>query len=145
MSPPFEGPSSLSPYILFAQQDQPHATVWAYYGQATRKAKLLSCIKQTYIQTNLSLTWTDKFRFSDLAPSGVHYHHRLLCNRPIVAQSTDRCTIGGSVECTAQLANSAMQSPDHANWSSVHNIYTHLTALCPGLPGWTGTRKVYPI
>ena len=23
--------------------------------------------------------------------------------------------------------------------------YTHLTALCPGLPGWAGTKKVKPI
>jgi len=23
--------------------------------------------------------------------------------------------------------------------------HTHLTALCPGLPGWAGTRKVKPI
>ena len=30
---------------------------------------------------------------------------------------------------------------------SVFNYYyyTHLTALCPGLPGWAGTRKVKPI
>ena len=25
------------------------------------------------------------------------------------------------------------------------HTHTHLTALCPGLPGWTGTRKVKPI
>jgi len=25
------------------------------------------------------------------------------------------------------------------------NTYTRLTALCPGLPGWAGTRKVKPI
>ena len=27
----------------------------------------------------------------------------------------------------------------------IHIIYTHLTALFPGLPGWAGTRKVKPI
>jgi len=26
-----------------------------------------------------------------------------------------------------------------------YSNYTHLTALCPGLPGWAGTRKVKPI
>ena len=26
-----------------------------------------------------------------------------------------------------------------------YNYYNHLTALCPGLPGWAGTRKVKPI
>jgi len=25
------------------------------------------------------------------------------------------------------------------------HTHTHLTALCPGLPGWAGTRKVKPI
>ena len=30
------------------------------------------------------------------------------------------------------------------NHTYIH-IYTHLTALCPGLPGWAGTRKVKPI
>ena len=29
--------------------------------------------------------------------------------------------------------------------SEVDNTHTHLTALCPGLPGWAGTRKVKPI
>ena len=32
-------------------------------------------------------------------------------------------------------------------WDVVDHYYTHtrLTALCPGLPGWAGTRKVKPI
>jgi len=32
-------------------------------------------------------------------------------------------------------------------WSAHYNTHTHtrLTALCPGLPGWAGTRKVKPI
>ena len=29
-------------------------------------------------------------------------------------------------------------------WQSI-TYYTRLTALCPGLPGWAGTRKVKPI
>ena len=29
--------------------------------------------------------------------------------------------------------------------TAVYNIYTRLTALFPGLPGWAGTRKVKPI
>jgi len=35
--------------------------------------------------------------FSDLAQSGVHYHHWLLRNRPTVARSTDRCAIDQSL------------------------------------------------
>ena len=34
------------------------------------------------------------------------------------------------------------------NWqylSNATNIHTRLTALCPRLPGWAGTRKVKPI
>ena len=27
----------------------------------------------------------------------------------------------------------------------IYNTHTRLTALCPGLPGWAGTRKVKPI
>jgi len=27
----------------------------------------------------------------------------------------------------------------------VSRTHTHLTALCPGLPGWAGTRKAKPI
>jgi len=34
-------------------------------------------------------------------------------------------------------------SPRHR--SRTHNTYTRLTALCPGLPRWAGTRKVKPI
>ena len=32
----------------------------------------------------------------------------------------------------------------HKLWAYTH-IHTRLTALCPGLPGWAGTRKVKPI
>jgi len=28
---------------------------------------------------------------------------------------------------------------------SIHYTHTHLMALCPGLPGWAGTKKVKPI
>ena len=32
------------------------------------------------------------------------------------------------------------------NWQIITtHTHTHLTALCPGLPGWAGTRKVKPI
>ena len=30
-------------------------------------------------------------------------------------------------------------------WLTHTHTHTHLTALCPGLPGWAGTRKVKPI
>ena len=48
--------------------------------------------------------------------------NRLLRERLIIAQSTDRCAIGWSVECAAQ--NSTAQSPDRANRSSAHNSCT---------------------
>jgi len=38
-----------------------------------------------------------------------------------------------------QQKNCCCQLPTHTH------TYTRLTALCPGLPGWTGTRKVKPI
>ena len=32
------------------------------------------------------------------------------------------------------------------NYNRIHtHTHTHLTALCPGLPGWAGTRKVKPV
>ena len=35
----------------------------------------------------------------------------------------------------------------HSNYSTslIHQTHTRLTALCPGLPRWAGTRKVKPI
>ena len=39
-------------------------------------------------------------------------------------------------------------TPDsqHVNWTELNiHMYTRLTALRPGLPGWAGTRKVKPI
>ena len=34
-----------------------------------------------------------------------------------------------------------------SSWATkrIQNTHTHLTALCPGLPGWAGTRKVKPV
>jgi len=32
----------------------------------------------------------------------------------------------------------------HARTHTHTHTHTHLTALCPGLPGWAGTRKVKP-
>ena len=55
---------------------------------------------------------------------------RLLCDRPIAAQSTDRCTIGGSVECAAHSADSAAQSPDRASRLSAHNKDTNRMVPC---------------
>ena len=53
---------------------------------------------------------------------------------------------------TETLAYVASPATDSEHWShdwnnSVHywsNTYTRLTALCPGLPRWAGTRKVKP-
>ena len=40
----------------------------------------------------------------------------------------------------------AAQPTASKHWSSRNTpIYTHLMALCPGLPRWAGTRKVKPI
>jgi len=33
----------------------------------------------------------------------------------------------------------------HTHAHTHTHTHTHLTALCPGLPGWAGTRKVKPI
>ena len=33
----------------------------------------------------------------------------------------------------------------HDHWPTTHQLHTSLTALCPGLPRWAGTRKVKPI
>ena len=33
----------------------------------------------------------------------------------------------------------------HTHARTHAHTHTHLTALCPGLPGWVGTRKVKPI
>ena len=33
----------------------------------------------------------------------------------------------------------------HCSYSTHTHTHTHLTVLCPGLPGWAGTRKVKPI
>ena len=48
---------------------------------------------------------------------------------------SDEIVIGSSV--SAGLA----QTVEHTHT----NTHTHLTALCQGLPGWAGTRKVKPI
>jgi len=37
-----------------------------------------------------------------------------------------------------------MICPSHLSDVATHT-HTRLTALCPGLPGWAGTRKVKPI
>jgi len=35
--------------------------------------------------------------------------------------------------------------PGLPGWAGTRNTHTRLTTLCPGLPGWAGTRKVKPI
>jgi len=45
-----------------------------------------------------------------------------------------------SYECEHQQANVS-----HLLISFYYYTHTRLTAFCPGLPGWAGTRKVKPI
>jgi len=45
----------------------------------------------------------------------------------------------------AQICSSRQVSLITVWWSSHTHTHTRLTALCPGLPGWAGTRKVKPI
>jgi len=46
------------------------------------------------------------------------------------------------IACTSRPSNSATSSD--ISLSSLSMYYTRLTALCPALPGWAGTRKVKP-
>ena len=89
------------------------------------------------------------------------YPHLLLsagCRRTI-----DRCLLQTSALSSKPagrrcLCRSDVQTSDHyidpaphnagsvnnGNWNET-NTHTRLTALCPGLPRWAGTRKVKPI
>jgi len=69
-----------------------------------------------------------------LAPFLRHYHfHSVLA----------ACNFAKSFISNKQLALKATD----AFWLMYTHTHTHtrLTALCPGLPGWAGTRKVKPI
>jgi len=50
-----------------------------------------------------------------------------------------------------KVAHTTLQSTGFRSWSRFLAVilqvitHTHLMALCPGLPGWAGTRKVKPI
>ena len=43
------------------------------------------------------------------------------------------------------VAMKALRSDISCDFNSSSHTHTRLTALCPGLPGWAGTRKVKPI
>ena len=45
-----------------------------------------------------------------------------------------------NITCHCQIAHSILLT-----YFQIHNTHTRLTALCPGLPRWAGTRKVKPI
>ena len=53
-------------------------------------------------------------------------------------------------ECSVKNVNHSFQVRRRITITSHHrhthtHTHTRLTALCPGLPGWAGTRKVKPI
>ena len=69
-----------------------------------------------------------------LAPTHTHVHHHRTCRRAQLYN--DACLPAWS--CVYKQSEDdaiAIRSP----------LHTRLTALCPGLPRWAGTRKVKPI
>ena len=77
--------------------------------------------------------------------------------RPMSAKmdktKTDRIATSRSRRTASNKAPTIVFKPTHRRhrrrhgYSPEHSTRTHtrLTALCPGLPGWAGTRKVKPI
>ena len=66
------------------------------------------------------------------------------------ASSSRSCSSDDIFPSTARSSDSAFYTYTHARSRSVNNMphthtHTRLTTLCPGLPGWAGTRKVKPI
>ena len=84
---------------------------------------------------------------------------RVIWHNALSASHSDHLIILARWRQCASLSNAWFIDPTHVlsrmrSWS-VHpflqglhrpwNTHTHLTALCQGLPGWAGTRKVKPI
>ena len=59
-------------------------------------------------------------------------------------RSSQGCTRGpGSRQCIPLSHTRLRCRLPHDAWANTHT-HTHLTALCPGLPGWASIRKVKP-
>ena len=72
-----------------------------------------------------------------------HHHHWRLSD----ATNTEQCHTSTCVWPACLSACTCMPSRGIL-WRAYHwllHTHTRLTALCPGLPGWAGTRKVKPI
>jgi len=50
-----------------------------------------------------------------------------------------------SISPAPSTNNDLSSSTNEHRWPTLTYTHTRLTALCPGLPGWAGTRKVKPI
>ena len=114
-----------------------------------------------------SSSWTGTLYFilhAFLHPVVIFLQHMPIPTQPVLLQY--QCyhlfliSLSAPVNCVFQL--NATHPPDHSHLCSLkchliffpyrpgltsmqHTLYTRLTALCPGLPGWAGTRKVKPI
>ena len=67
-----------------------------------------------------------------------HYECIALCNDISVQRGQFYArSLASSFDC--------LQCFDAVGWMAGRASHTGLTALCPGLPGWAGTRKVKPI
>jgi len=72
----------------------------------------------------------DSCIYSDTDPRGFDEH------KPVILHLLSQLKLGMDLTKVASLCTHT-----HAHT----HTHTHLTALCPGLPGWAGTRKVKPI
>jgi len=116
-----------------------------------RTASVLSRRNDTNV-TALFLTAA----YTSLPPRAISYSS-VNTIRPLSPSSTDPSTSTNQLNSSWTLTNTQKQQRAHFHYDTVCNIHvkennyrqththTHLTALCPGLPGWAGTRKVTPI
>jgi len=64
---------------------------------------------------------------------------------PLRCQSSTDSTVGKHRTLRASCDHPLSQTRVLITWDVIFYAHTHLTALCPGLPSWAGTRKVKPI
>ena len=74
----------------------------------------------------------------------------IMTTRLVVGWSFALMLVGSLTRRPAQAAGRQRNAHQHVHHCTVHRLHTththtRLTALCPGLPGWAGTRKVKPI
>ena len=119
--------------------------IWWSYGQEL--GVLFFLTHSVYIHNVVLGSWKtgDKGRYMHFTGNGSSGStFQQFTTTTLTTTTTTVTSLAPSMDCMTCSATSRLHSEIYTQYNTHTHTHTHtrLTALCPGLPGWAGTRKV---